>query len=40
MYLARLGGDEFAIIQAGETDPRRAASELADRITEIIAEPF
>jgi diguanylate cyclase (GGDEF)-like protein/PAS domain S-box-containing protein len=38
--LARLGGDEFAIIQAGEANPRRAASELADRITDIIAEPF
>jgi diguanylate cyclase (GGDEF)-like protein len=38
--LARLGGDEFAIIQAGETDPRRAASALADRIIDIIAKPF
>ncbi len=38
--LARLGGDEFAIIQGGETDQREAASELADRVITVIAEPF
>jgi diguanylate cyclase (GGDEF)-like protein/PAS domain S-box-containing protein len=38
--LARLGGDEFAIIQGGEVDPREAASALADRIINIVAEPF
>ncbi len=38
--LARLGGDEFAIIQTGEADQREAASALADRIIEIVAQPF
>jgi diguanylate cyclase (GGDEF)-like protein len=38
--LGRLGGDEFAIIQPGERDQRAAASELADRIIEIFAQPF
>ena len=38
--LARLGGDEFVIIQGDETDQREAASALAERIIEIIAEPF
>ncbi|WP_257170456.1 EAL domain-containing protein [Bradyrhizobium sp. SRS-191] len=38
--LARLGGDEFALIQAGFTDQRAAAIELAQRITRLIAEPF
>src|SRR4029077_13584735 len=38
--LARLGGDEFAIIQAGEANPREAASALADRLIEMFAKPF
>ena len=38
--LARLGGDEFAIIQAGEVNQREAASDLAERIIEIVGEPF
>jgi len=38
--LARLGGDEFALIQAGSSDQRGAAIELAQRITRLIAEPF
>jgi diguanylate cyclase (GGDEF)-like protein/PAS domain S-box-containing protein len=38
--LARLGGDEFAILQAGEANQTRDANTLADRIVEIIAEPF
>jgi diguanylate cyclase (GGDEF)-like protein/PAS domain S-box-containing protein len=38
--LARLGGDEFAIIQAGETDQRQAAKALAERILEILRQPF
>ena len=38
--LARLGGDEFAIIQSGEIDQRTAASTLAQRVIQIIAEPF
>jgi diguanylate cyclase (GGDEF)-like protein len=38
--LGRLGGDEFAIIQPGERNQRQAASEFADRIIEIIAQPF
>jgi diguanylate cyclase (GGDEF)-like protein/PAS domain S-box-containing protein len=38
--LARLGGDEFAIIQSGESDQRAAAAALAQRVIEIIAEPF
>ena len=38
--LARLGGDEFAVIQAGETNQREAAGTLADRIIEIIGQPF
>ncbi len=38
--LARLGGDEFALIQAGCPDQRAAATELAQRITRLIAEPF
>jgi diguanylate cyclase (GGDEF)-like protein len=38
--LGRLGGDEFAIVQAGETHQRDAASRLAGRIIEIIANPF
>ncbi len=38
--LAQLGGDEFAIIQAGETDQRKAASLLVDRIADFIAKPF
>jgi diguanylate cyclase (GGDEF)-like protein/PAS domain S-box-containing protein len=38
--LARLGGDEFAIIQAGEADQREAAKSLADRIIEMLRQPF
>jgi diguanylate cyclase (GGDEF)-like protein/PAS domain S-box-containing protein len=38
--LARLGGDEFAIVQSGEADQRAAASALADRIIELLREPF
>ncbi len=38
--LARLGGDEFAIIQAGEPKQREAAAALADRIIEILGQPF
>jgi diguanylate cyclase (GGDEF)-like protein len=38
--LARLGGDEFALIQTGCPDLRSAATELAQRITKLIAEPF
>jgi len=38
--LARLGGDEFALIQTGCSDLRSAATELAQRITKLIAEPF
>jgi len=38
--LARLGGDEFAIVQSGEVDQRPAATRLAQRIIQIIAEPF
>jgi diguanylate cyclase (GGDEF)-like protein len=38
--VARLGGDEFAIIQAGETDQRGAAIELAKRIIALITTPY
>ena len=38
--LARLGGDEFAIIQSGEIDQKAAAATLAQRVIELIAEPF
>jgi predicted signal transduction protein with EAL and GGDEF domain len=38
--LARLGGDEFAIIQTDETDQREAATALANRLIEIITEPY
>jgi diguanylate cyclase (GGDEF)-like protein/PAS domain S-box-containing protein len=38
--LARIGGDEFAIIQAGETDPREAATSLAKRVIDIIRMPY
>jgi diguanylate cyclase (GGDEF)-like protein/PAS domain S-box-containing protein len=38
--LARLGGDEFAVIQAGETDQREAAKALAERILDVLGEPF
>ena len=39
-FLARLGGDEFAIIQAGEQNAREGAASLAERILEVIAQPF
>jgi diguanylate cyclase (GGDEF)-like protein len=38
--LARLGGDEFAIIQAGRRDQRANSTDLAGRISKLIAEPF
>jgi len=38
--LARLGGDEFAILQAGEADQRLAATALADRIIDLVREPY
>ena len=38
--LARLGGDEFAIIQVGEANQREAASTLANRLIEVLAQPF
>ncbi len=38
--LARLGGDEFALIQANCSEQRGAATDLAQRITKLIAEPF
>ncbi len=38
--LARLGGDEFAILQAGDANQSEAATHLADRIVEIVSEPF
>jgi diguanylate cyclase (GGDEF)-like protein len=38
--LARLGGDEFAIIQAGHHDQRANATDLASRLSRLIAEPF
>ncbi len=38
--LARLGGDEFAVIQSGETDQREAAKSLAERIIEMLRQPF
>tara|TARA_R110002095_G_scaffold95242_4_gene83225 strand:+ start:1675 stop:2508 length:834 start_codon:yes stop_codon:yes gene_type:complete len=37
--LARLGGDEFAIIQ-NHIDQPNAAAELAERVIQVIAEPF
>ena len=38
--LARLGGDEFAIIQAAQSNPRDSAQTLANRIIELLDEPF
>ena len=38
--LARLGGDEFAIIQAGQHDQRANSTDLAGRISKLVAEPF
>jgi diguanylate cyclase (GGDEF)-like protein len=38
--LARLGGDEFAIIQAGYHDQRASSTDMAGRISKLIAEPF
>lgn len=37
--LARLGGDEFAIILVGEVE-REQVSALAQRLTDLLAEPF
>lgn len=38
--LARLGGDEFAIIQRACDDQHGCATDLARRISKLIAEPF
>ena len=38
--LARLGGDEFAILQAGEESQWEDASALADRIVELMTQPY
>jgi diguanylate cyclase (GGDEF)-like protein/PAS domain S-box-containing protein len=38
--LARLGGDEFAILQAGEANQSKDANALADRIVDLISEPY
>jgi diguanylate cyclase (GGDEF)-like protein/PAS domain S-box-containing protein len=38
--LARLGGDEFAIIQEGGSHQRDSAIALAQRIIQVIAQPF
>jgi diguanylate cyclase (GGDEF)-like protein len=38
--LARLGGDEFAIIQAGQHNQRSHSTDLAGRISKLIAESF
>jgi predicted signal transduction protein with EAL and GGDEF domain len=38
--LARLGGDEFAVILTGGAGQRVLASDLARRISKLIAEPF
>ena len=38
--LARFGGDEFAVIQAGERSQREAAKLLAERIIEMLRQPF
>lgn len=37
--VGRLGGDEFAILLEGLTDPRAQATELAERLLEIIPQP-
>ncbi|MET0191931.1 MAG: EAL domain-containing protein [Hyphomicrobiaceae bacterium] len=37
--IARMGGDEFAILQCGLTQPA-AATELAQRIIEVVSEPY
>ncbi len=38
--IGRLGGDEFAIVQVGDTSQRDAVSRFAERIIDIIAQPF
>jgi diguanylate cyclase (GGDEF)-like protein/PAS domain S-box-containing protein len=38
--LARLGGDEFAIVHTDGEDAREAALALADRIIDVLGEPF
>lgn len=38
--LARLGGDEFAIVQDRDSSQREAASALAERIINVISQPF
>ena len=38
--VARLGGDEFAILHVAAGDQREVASELAQRLLEVIAEPY
>ena len=38
--VARLGGDEFAVLQVVHGDPRECAIALADRLLNIIGEPY
>ncbi len=38
--LARLGGDEFAIIQCGDDNQEEAAISVANRILDILTEPY
>jgi diguanylate cyclase (GGDEF)-like protein/PAS domain S-box-containing protein len=38
--VARLGGDEFAILQGPAQDQREAAISLANRLTEVVAQPY
>jgi diguanylate cyclase (GGDEF)-like protein len=38
--IGRLGGDEFAIVQVGDSSQRDAVCRFADRIIDIIAQPF
>ncbi len=38
--LARLGGDEFAVILAGDANPREAAVPIANRMIDLITEPY
>jgi diguanylate cyclase (GGDEF)-like protein/PAS domain S-box-containing protein len=39
-FVARLGGDEFAILQPIAADGRKEASALAERIFNVISEPY
>jgi len=38
--VARLGGDEFAIVQESGESPREEATNLADRLLEIVSTPY